>query len=270
MAREINLVFDQAGEGSPPIVFVHGFASGREDWRPQMAHFEDRHTVVACDLRGHGESPRGTMPMTIETLAGDVVALMESLDLHGAVLVGHSMGCRIVLEARRQAAGRVAGLVLVDGSNVALGDKEGAQRRFAEGVRADGYADFVRSLFEDMFLEDCDPALRDRLLARALALPEAIGHPLFLNMMAWDADEAIRAMETAEVPALVLQSTAMGVDRVRRPLAAGESSPFMELARRHMPRVETEVVPGVGHFTMLEAPEAVNASIARFIATRLG
>ena len=97
---ELTLNRIREGSGMPPIVFVHGFLCRHQDWRHQVSHFAKDHTVVACDLRGHGETPRGESPMTVETLGGDVAEMLQEEGLTGAILIGHSMGCRIVMEAR--------------------------------------------------------------------------------------------------------------------------------------------------------------------------
>lgn len=268
MNRDIKLSYDAAGEGSPPLVFIHGFTGERIGWEPQFAHFSQTHRVVVPDLRGHGVSERGKEEMTVETLAADVHALLEELDLSGAVLIGHSMGCRVVLETRRRVPERIAKIVVIDGSNIGIGDKEGAQRRLDEGIAANGYAAFAHELYEGMFLEGHDPELKKYAMARGTTFPPEIGHPLFRNLIAYDADKAVAAMADADLPVLVLQSTTMGVDRLRRSIAVGERSLYMDLALKHCPRVETAVIPGCGHFTHLEAPEAVNARIEEFLSKR--
>lgn len=267
MTRDIKLKYDQAGQGAPPLVFVHGFAGGREQWQPQARHFARTNRVFCLDLRGHGASVRGTEELTMQTLAADVVGLLEELELSGAVLAGHSMGCRIVLEARRQAPGRIAGVVLVDGSNIGLGDKEGALARIEGEIAEKGYEGFARKLFEDMFVEGYDPALKEQVMTRARALPEETGHPLFKGIVAYDADDVVEVMRGCGIPVLVLQSTAMGVDRVRRSLREGESSLFMDIARGNCPQAEFTVIPGVGHYAQLEAPNAVNGRIAQFLGS---
>ena len=253
------------GQGSPPLVFVHGFSGAGEHWQPQFDHFARTHRVVSLDLRGHGATPRGTEPLSIETLAADVAALLDELDLSGAVLAGHSMGCRVVLEARRHAPDRVAAMVLVDGSNIGIGDKEGAQRRLDQDIATNGYEKFARKLFGDMFFAGHDPDLRKRLLKRALELPAEIGQPLFRSFIGHDADRALAVMRGSDIPVLVLQSTALGVDRVRKPLGEGDTSPYVELVLANCRRAEYAVIPGVGHFTQLEAPAAVNARIEAFL-----
>ncbi len=267
MKRDIELYFEEAGEGSPPLVFVHGLAGDREQWQPESDHFATAHRVVSPDLRGHGASPQGTEGLSIPTLAADVATLLADLDLSDAILAGHSLGCRIVLETCRQAPHRIAGVVLVDGSNIGLGDKEGAQRRVDEEIAAHGYESFILKLFGDMFVEGHDPDLKSRVMTRALALPAEIGHPLLRNLIAYDADEALAAMRECDLPVLVLQSTTMGVDLVRKSLRKGETSLYMDLTRANCPRCEFAVIPGVGHYAQLEAPEAVNARIKEFLGT---
>src|SRR5690348_4122495 len=91
------------GNGRPSIVFVHGFACSHTDWDAQVARFSPRHQTVAVDLRGHGASS-GTAPQcSIERYGADVVDVMRALALPPAVLIGHSMGCRVVMEAALQA-----------------------------------------------------------------------------------------------------------------------------------------------------------------------
>ena len=109
MKRDIEpeLSYTDEGTGGPPLVLVHGLLCTRDDWRLQAERFAGSHRVVRPDLRGHGATPRGSEPLTIATLGADVAALLEALDLTGAVLAGHSLGCRVVLEARRLAPERV-------------------------------------------------------------------------------------------------------------------------------------------------------------------
>src|SRR5689334_24213977 len=114
--------FVRAGKGIPALVFVHGFACTSDDWRAQRDHFEKTNEVVACDLRGHGQTPGRPQECSIEHYGGDVAALVNNLELREVVLVGHSMGCRVVVEAARLVPKRVSRVVLVDGSRVVASD----------------------------------------------------------------------------------------------------------------------------------------------------
>ena len=77
------------GSGSPPLVFVHGLACAHDDWRAQVAHFSVRHEVLACDLRGHGQTPGRAQECTIANFSGDVARLVANLEYKGAILIGH-------------------------------------------------------------------------------------------------------------------------------------------------------------------------------------
>src|SRR3954469_5773703 len=119
--------FVRAGAGAPSLVFVHGFACSLEDWRAQIAHFEKTNQVVACDLRGHGQTPGRPQECSIEHYGGDVAALINNLELKNTILVGHSMGCRVVLEAATPVPKKITGIVLVDGSRNASSDPDAAE-----------------------------------------------------------------------------------------------------------------------------------------------
>ena len=110
----IELRFDVVGAGSPAIVFVHGWSCDRGYWRAQMASFAGRYQVVAIDLAGHGESGLGRADWTMPAFGRDVVAVVDGLGLGRMVLVGHSMGGDVVVEAALRLGDRVAGVVWVD------------------------------------------------------------------------------------------------------------------------------------------------------------
>ncbi|HEY8069434.1 MAG TPA: alpha/beta fold hydrolase, partial [Burkholderiales bacterium] len=99
-----------------PLVFVHGFACTHADWRLQLAEFSVDCPTFAPDLRGHGATHARPEDCTIATYGSDIAALLDGKDLKGAVLVGHSMGCRVVLQAFLNAPERVSAIALVDGS----------------------------------------------------------------------------------------------------------------------------------------------------------
>jgi pimeloyl-ACP methyl ester carboxylesterase len=254
-----------AGSGEPAFVFVHGFTCALDDWRGQMSALADQHRVTALDLRCHGASTGTPEHCTMESLSADVVALVRALDLREAVLVGHSMGCRLVLQASADEPARVAGVVLIDGSNrgdAGMGDVEAAHR--AAIAAAGGYAAFTRGQFAEMFVSRTPQA--ERIVARALALPEAVGVPLYARMTRWDAVWLRDVLARLRVPLLAMQSTMLTPERKRVSLHAGDQVPWLELLRAHYARTSTAIVPGVGHFTMLDAPATVNRLLREFAA----
>jgi pimeloyl-ACP methyl ester carboxylesterase len=258
------LHYVHAGSGSPPLVFVHGFACSHEDWGLQLDFFRKTHEVVACDLRGHGQTPGRPAECTIENFGGDVAALLSVLSLEKSILIGHSMGCRVVLEAAKLAPERVAGLVLIDGSRTGSGDPDQAEAAARAAVDKAGYPAFAEALFRQMFFTPS--ALSETIVARALRQSAGFGPVLWPGMTRWDAAKMDAALAAVRAPVLAIQSTTRNADLKRSMLKAGESSPYLDLLRRELKDARIEVVPGVGHFTQLEAAATVNRLISEFAA----
>jgi pimeloyl-ACP methyl ester carboxylesterase len=262
-----RLFYERQGEGNPPLVFVHGFACAHDDWRAQVDFFRPRQGVMVCDLCGHGASTGDPARCDVETYGADVSALLHALNLPPAVLIGHSMGCRVALQAYLDAPKRVAGLVLVDGSRVGTGNPQVAEEAMRQHVRTVGYTTMMRAFFDDMFLEGSDPSVKEYIVSRALALPEAVGASLFSRLIRWDAQYMDAALSQVAVPLLAIQSTYINPERVRVQLQVGATTPWLELVRHHVPTAQIEIVSGAGHFTMLDKPQAVNQLLASFVTS---
>ena len=249
--------FIRAGQGAPPLFFVHGFACSHEDWRFQTQEFQKAHQVVACDLRGHGQTPGRPHECTIEHYGGDVAALINNFELKGVVLVGHSMGCRVVLEAARLVPKRVSAVVLIDGSRNATGDPDAAEQSARDTIRKLGYAAFAETLFRQMFLKPSRDA--DAIVARALKSSAEFGPELWPRVTRWDAGSMDAAFAAIRAPVLAIQSTTRNAQLQRAPLKPGDTSPWLDYLKSKGARVE--IVPDTGHFTMLERPDRVNRLI---------
>lgn len=108
---------DWGPKDAQPIVFHHGWPLSSDDWDTQMLFFlEQGYRVIAHDRRGHGRSSQVSGGHDMDHYAADAFAVVESLDLHNAVHIGHSTGggeaTRYVAK-HGQRAGRVAKAVLV-------------------------------------------------------------------------------------------------------------------------------------------------------------
>jgi pimeloyl-ACP methyl ester carboxylesterase len=244
-------------------VFVHGFLCSHEDWKFQVKELQRNHEVVACDLRGHGSTPGRPQECSIEHYGGDVAALVNNLELLNPILVGHSMGCRVVLEANRIAPERVGGIVLVDGSRFGAGDADAAEAAARAQIERTGYAAWAESLFRQMFFQST-PAT-ERLVARAVRQSAEIGAALWPRSVRWDAGTLDAALAAVRAPVLVIQTTTRDARSGKRgPLKAGQTTPWLDLLRTKVPACRIEILPGLGHFPQLEAPERVNRLIEEF------
>ena len=114
----VNIYFKDWGpKEAQPIVFHHGWPLSADDWDNQMLFFlAEGFRVIAIDRRGHGRSDQVSEGHDMDHYAADVSAVVEHLDLHNAVHVGHSTGGGQVARyvARYgQPQGRVAKAVLI-------------------------------------------------------------------------------------------------------------------------------------------------------------
>jgi len=248
------------GRGAPPLVFVHGFTCDHSDWRFQVNHFQSQRQVLACDLRGHGSSPGRPAECTIGHYGGDVAALLANLDLEKSILVGHSMGCRVVLEAAHLDPERVCALVLVDGGRRASGDAQQSESAMRAMIQMMGYADFADALFSQMFLRPS--AQSQAIIARAKRMPAESAIAAWLSMVRWDAEHMESALAAVRVPLTAIQSTTINAEGKRVPLKAGQTLAWFDLIKQHVPAARLEIVADTGHFTQLEAAASVNRLIA--------
>jgi pimeloyl-ACP methyl ester carboxylesterase len=252
-----------SGTGAPPVVLVHGFACALSDWDAQVAHLSSRHQTVAVDLRAHGRTPGTARDCSIERYGADVAEVMRELRLPPAVLVGHSMGCRVAIEAALQAPAHAAALVLVDGSQFAPTVEGGMRERFAA---PGGYAATAQALFAAMFTARSDKAVADAVMDRASRLPHDIGAKLLLDLVRYDIVRLEASLSAVRVPLMVLQTTFSNERRERKSLTRGQTTPYLEMVRARVPAARIEIIPGVGHFPQLDAPAETNELLADFAA----
>ncbi len=252
------------GAGGTPIVFIHGFACGHSDWDAQVAHLSGRHRTIAVDLRGHGLSPGTAAECSIERYGADVAEVMHHLALPPAILMGHSMGCRVAIEAALQAPARTKALILVDGSQFAAAMEASLKERFAS---AENYAALANALFKDMFTAKSARAAVDAVVARAGRLPRPIGEKLLTDLLRYDTTRLAASLAGLRLPVMAVQATFSNEKRERATLRRGQTTPYLDLLRATIPSVRTEIIEDTGHFPQLDEPARTNALIDAFLAT---
>jgi aminoacrylate hydrolase len=112
VGQRIDVAYQIAGDG-PAVIAIQGVGVIGNGWRPQIDELARRFRVVTFDNRGIGRSAPGTPPLTIEDMASDVVALMNSIGVDRAHLIGHSMGGLIALHVALTIPDRVKSLALL-------------------------------------------------------------------------------------------------------------------------------------------------------------
>ncbi|MEY4138660.1 MAG: hypothetical protein RLZZ371_842 [Pseudomonadota bacterium] len=264
MAVTPGLIHRQvAGDGDPAVIFVHGFGCALADWAAQVAHLSPRFKCIAMDLPGHGASPVPDAH-TMQALADAVNRVKQEAGTEHVVLVGHSLGTRVITDAYLQSPANVLGLVFVDGRYYD-GDPAEVLTRMTALVDGTGFSGFIERAFPGMFTERSSPQLREQITRRAMALDPGYGRAIFLESILWDCTYGREKIGQIRVPVLLLQSTDIDVNRRQISMQPGMRTRYMDVVSELVADADVKVVAGVGHFAALEAPEEVSREIERFV-----
>jgi pimeloyl-ACP methyl ester carboxylesterase len=251
-ADGVHIEYQVYGHGEPAVVLVHGWSNSASYWNAQLDDLKARYTVVTLNLAGHGASERNREDWSMANYAADVAAVVHELPDRKVVLVGHAMGGIVVLEAARLIGSRVIGIIAVD-SLKSIGQPPMSKAQFEEQVqpfRTDfiGHMrDFVRSY---LFTKDADP-----LFVRKVADDMAHAAP----QVAIPSLEAVYHYDFAALPEIHVPIIAINSD-LHMPTDEAR-------IRKLAPTFRSIVVPGTGHFLMMEAPERFNPILLQAIAS---
>jgi pimeloyl-ACP methyl ester carboxylesterase len=256
----------EKGEGRP-LVLLHGITLRADVWAPQFHQLTDRYRVIAVDLRGHGTSKAGDAGFGIPRLADDLATLLTELDLHDAVLVGHSMGGMTVMQFCGDHPDvldeRVAGLVFVATRAHQVFPPyvdRGARRLAAQGQaildrgdplppRASASSPIVRLAFGDR-----PPKRAVELVAEMTqSIPPEALVPSLSGLIEHDAREALKATNT---PSLVV----VGTRDLLTPVPSASHLAHL------LPHADLVVLPRAGHQLMQERPDELAELIDAFVA----
>jgi pimeloyl-ACP methyl ester carboxylesterase len=242
------LACDCGGQGGPPLLFIHGWTCRRSHWQPQLAFFRERHRVAAPDLPGHGDSDTGNRQCwSVAAFGLDIAAAAKALAAERLILIGHSMGGAVALEAARLLKEQVAAVVLVDTFVIDYG---GLSTDAIQAIVAPFEADFasaIAALVEQTATAATPTVLKERLIREMSAADPAWALPVWRDLLAWDPGPAF--------------------EELRVPIHAVNGALIPDSAReRCAPFVREAVIPGAGHFLQMEDPAGFNRVLAGVLA----
>jgi pimeloyl-ACP methyl ester carboxylesterase len=240
--------FDSGGEdwSRPAVILIHGAGGNHLYWPPEIRRMQGQR-IYAIDLPGHGKS-EGIGRQSIADYARCVLAFMDSLKIHKAVFVGHSMGGAIALWLGLHVPSRVLGLGLI---------ATGPRLRVSPGLLADSAspATFplaVRSAVEMSFGPYSDPRTKELAAQRMAEVRYSVLNGDFL---ACDAYDEANILGRVKAPAFIV----CGSEDRMTPLR------YSQTMRERIKNSLLHIVEGAGHNVMLEKPQVVSNVLGLFL-----
>lgn len=244
----VAIAFDDVGSGTPTILFVPGLTGDRSDFVAQIEHFAQAHRVVAVDLPGHGASGRDRSEWSMKAFGADVVSVVEHLDLRQVVLVGHSFGGDVVVEAAEHLREKVVAAVLVSSyRSLGAAIEETNIATWLAPFRAD-FGPAMEDLTRRNFGPSADPAMVATTSARMRSADPRIVLSVLESKMR-NEPAVVDTLRRVSCPVFAINSDFKPNDAAA-------------LARHG---IDLRVVPGVGHYVMMEDPDGFNAALAGII-----
>lgn len=260
----LEMYYEVHGWGEP-LVLIHGLGMACSTWFNQIPQLSQNHRVIVFDNRGAGRTAAPAEAYTLEMMATDTAALLQSLDIPQAHVLGFSMGGLIAQQLALQQPDLVRSLLLVSTAIQLPPKAKQVMETWLEMSRAGLALDLL--VREGLLWVYTDAFFRDnKAVNSAVESARHAPHPLTLEGLA------------GQVAALVEDVPAADLDQVKVPtlVVAGRDDILIapayaaELAAQ-IPKAELVILEPAGHNCWMEFPEPFNQTILHFlnwIATR--
>jgi pimeloyl-ACP methyl ester carboxylesterase len=247
----LHIQYRVYGSGEPLILLIHGWSCDSNYWAAQVAELRKTHTVATVDLAGHGGSGANRTDWSMANFGDDVARVVNAMPQHAKViLVGHSMGGPVAVEAARRLKGRVAGIIGVDTLRDVGTPKPSAAQ--ASALFAPFEQDFIGTtrgfVTGNFFTPKSDPVLVRRIADDMSSAPPDIAIAALRGLNAWD---GVPAFADAGAPIVLINAALPATDGARLATLS--------------PGLKVVTLDGVGHFPMMEDPARFNVLLEQEI-----
>ncbi|WP_339806528.1 alpha/beta hydrolase [uncultured Marinobacter sp.] len=235
LPSELTLAVSRVDSQGPAALLIHGWTCRKSDWDSTIDALKDEFRLTAIDLPGHGESRNQSVDdWSVSGLARVVVDAARHLGTTDLVLVGHSMGGAVALEAARQ-LDNLKGVVLVDTFVIPYGDLAEDQAREIAQPFYDDFDSAIDGLVENFTASHVSDAEKSRLKSEMADVDPQQMLPLWSDLLRWTPTAAF--------------------SEVRVPIHAINGDLVPDAAReRCKPHVTEHQLNGAGHFPQVEMP----------------
>lgn len=250
---DVPIYFEVFGDSSPAMLFVHGWSCDKWFWSKQIDYFSPRYSVVTLDLAGHGSSGTDRSKWTTEAFAQDIVAVTRELELDEIILIGHSLAGEVVLESSLVLPDQVIGIVAVD--SLTKPEEAVTDEDIEEEISSfrEDFQGVVSDIVHNVFGKESDLSLQEEVRTRMQGASLEIAIPVWEEMLRYINRRYPSVFNDISAPLLIIN---------REGKQAQE-----EEFRKFISDLTVIHLSGVGHFLMLEDPNAFNLILDQFVAT---
>jgi pimeloyl-ACP methyl ester carboxylesterase len=243
-ADGVHIEYHVYGTGELAVVLIHGWSCDGNYWKEQIAPLKAKYTTVTVDLAGHGASGANRTDWSMGNFGEDVAAVVRQIHNKKIVLVGHSMGAPVALEAARRIGDRVVGIIAVD-----------SFKTIGQPPMPDLQIEKMLKPFRDNFIGHT----REFVTGAGFFTPES--DPKFIQKVAYDMSLEPPQVAVASMQSLLKMDIDAVLPEIKAPIEAINSdlSPTDEARiRKTLPNFKLITVPKTGHFLMMEAADRFN------------
>ena len=238
------------GHGEPAVVLIHGWSCDENYWSAQVEALKAKYTVVGINLAGHGASERNRSDWSMGNYGEDVATVVRQLQNRQVVLVGHSMGADVALEATRRIGDRVIGIIAVDSlKSIGLPPMKPQEIERHLAPFRDHFIEATRDyVTKTMFAPGADPAFIQKVAYDMSLEPPEVAIPSMQSLLAMD---FTTLLPDIHVPVYAINSDLSPTDEAR--------------IRKSLPQFKADVLDHTGHFLMMEVPQRFNPVLIKDI-----
>ena len=255
--NNFNLSYDDIGEGSTPIIFLHGYPFDKTMWEFQIEALKFTNRLIACDIRGFGKSTDEESFLSIDLFSDDLIAFMDKLTIHKAIICGLSMGGFIALNAHKRFPDRFEALILCDTQCIADTIEIKRKRyQIIDKIAVEGVKNFNEGFIKSVFHKD---SLSDKKeLVTKLRNVVFSNSPQIITkglIALAGRSETCSILSEITIPTLII----CGREDEVTPLAQSE---FMNTSIKES---ILHVIDNAGHVSNLEQPDEFNEHLLDFL-----
>jgi pimeloyl-ACP methyl ester carboxylesterase len=243
-ADGVHIEYHVFGSGDPAIVLVHGWSCDGNYWKEQIDALKSKYTTVVVDLAGHGASGANRADWSMGNFGEDVAAVVRQIQNPKVILVGHSMGAPVALEAARRIGDRVVGIVAVD-SLKTIGQPVMPEAQIEKVLKPfrDDFIGHTRAFVtSELFTEDADPKFVQKVAYDMSLSPPAVAVPAMSALLHFDYAPLLAELH---VPVVAINSSIGGpADEAR--------------IKKSLPMFKVITIDETDHFLMMDAADRFN------------